>query len=341
MKRNLVIDCMKGIGIVLVVISHSISRHIGYQSNIVDFSIFCGIQSFFMLMFFMISGYLIYGRSKSNDWTYKRVVSFLIPIFVFMVLYWVFNASTYENMSFGFYMKAQLLSGSGLTVTWYLWVLILMYLVTYLAENIRKVNPVFTLFAVIVLLNVLPIGYLNIESMKWYGLFFSTGYAIRYYSSKFEKLSKFGYAGIIVFPVLGYFTQWTVHYQSQYMFAGYANIRELIFRDPVSLLILAGMAFSGILFVYGLSKVIVRIKYVNRVFSYLGTISLGIYLLHILFVRILNSESYWYSACIALGSSIVIYEVAKRFNVTNFVFGQGKYVDWIVNKIVCKKLVEL
>ncbi len=88
--RNIIIDIMKGLGIILVVFGHVIN------SNVVlcKVNINNALYIFHMPLFFIISGYLIkYEQSSQNiDYVKKKFKGILIPYFLFSIicfLYWM------------------------------------------------------------------------------------------------------------------------------------------------------------------------------------------------------------------------------------------------------------
>jgi len=81
------------------------------------------------------------------------------------------------------------------------------------------------------------------------------------------------------------------------------------------------MAVLGTAFIYSLAMLI-RWKPLVRLFTYLGSISIGIYLIHVMFVGITNN--YWLSTVLATLISVVLYEILERIKFTNYILFGGE-----------------
>lgn len=124
-KRYAWIDCMKGIGIILVVLGHI------YRDNYVGLWIY----SFHMPLFFMLSGYLMY--KKTVEWKcgvasylLKKTKVLLWPFVLFRVLlvgYWYVIESKFRELDLG--------------PIWFLLVLYLVEIITFpIVSKFRKLK---------------------------------------------------------------------------------------------------------------------------------------------------------------------------------------------------------
>lgn len=127
--------------------------------------------------------------------------------------------------------------------------------------------------------------------------------------------SKGAYACLVLFPLCGYLLGWMIPYQNaDYGIIGLSAITPALINGQGLLIgIMISMAFLGAGFVYAVARIL-RGK-VKTVFAYLGKISIGIYLLHILFVGI--SGNIWLSTLIALAISVGLYEGLRRNALSN------------------------
>jgi fucose 4-O-acetylase-like acetyltransferase len=124
---------MKGIGILLVVLSHSIVKHDPTIVPTFSNGLFNVISSFFMPMFFAVSGYLVYNKVGNLEWVKKHTIKWLLPIAIFTLFYWVYN-QYFPNIMYFFgldkldfvtYTMRMIAYGFGGSVIWFLWAFII------------------------------------------------------------------------------------------------------------------------------------------------------------------------------------------------------------------------
>ncbi|MDD4876901.1 MAG: acyltransferase family protein [Dehalococcoidales bacterium] len=327
--RNQTIDIVKGMGIILVVLAHAIGKNSTDALLYYDYGLFNVISSFFMPMFMIISGYLVYGKIGDWVWVKKHTTKWFIPLVIFTVIYWLAGNFVPDIMDFfslygiGFiaYIYHIIISGFSGLVLWCLWTIILCYPITYLLERSRikiKIPLIFITVLFAVVINFIPITMFGFFTVKWYGLFFLLGYTLHHY-----KLNgKLAYVSLVVFPLCSYLFNWMIPYQNQeYGCFGLASIVPAINNGYGGLVAIMGlMALSGSAFVYSLARLI-RWQPVMNLFSYLGSISIGVYLIHIVFVGI--ASNYWLAALLATIISVGLYEVLKRSPYVNFLLFGG------------------
>lgn len=91
-SRNLYLDVVKGIAIILVVFGHNI-QYGSFECNNGDFfenPLFIAIYSFHMPLFMLISGYLFYHTIKSHSWgqnVKSRFTKLVLPIIIWNSIY--------------------------------------------------------------------------------------------------------------------------------------------------------------------------------------------------------------------------------------------------------------
>jgi fucose 4-O-acetylase-like acetyltransferase len=186
MKRNVTIDVMKGMGILLVVLGHAIQKNISdYQLD----PLFNIIYSFHMPMFFAVSGYLMYKTLKSNrlNWLKNKAIYFVIPHVVFNAFYYLMSATNltiYENQvqkfTFLSWMREALFFSEG---EWFLWVLfmtlMLMLVLDWLDAKFNQTAFWVGALVVIGLLLFIPDtgkDYLRLFEIEWYFIFMFAGF---------------------------------------------------------------------------------------------------------------------------------------------------------------------
>lgn len=188
-KRIEYIDALRGLAMYLVVYLH-IKSWGGYSaySNLVG-EIFV---TFYLPLFFFISGYLlykhkIYTTKETMKVLSKKVLNFLIPMIVFSLLYSIsreYFVSIYRP------------------IYWFMLVLLEMYAIYYLLRLIIKNEKIFLCILVIISiigvgLITFKIGYGNkyyelfcLENLLKYFQFFSIGIVAKCYNNIYENVLK-------------------------------------------------------------------------------------------------------------------------------------------------------
>lgn len=325
MARSLKIDAVKGVGILLVVIYHSIGKNIPDALTDFDNGLFNMIACFFMQMFMIVSGYLIYNKVKNWNDVKPRITRWIIPLFAFLIIYWLAGQfipqlAKVEPLPLSTYLSYELATGFTGLVTWYLWCLMLCYLLVHIVERF-KINRTLTIVVVVVAVNIIPTDLLGLLYLKWYSLFFFAGYLLKHYEAKLARWNKLVYISLILFPLFGYLTNWMIDWQNiDYGYIGTAAIVPALMNGQALLiLIMTWMALLGSAFVYSLVK-LVKLRWLLNALSYLGKRSVGIYLLHVLFVGITQNAAL--SSITALAISLTLYELLSRIRVTKkYLFG--------------------
>jgi hypothetical protein len=138
---------------------------------------------------------------------------------------------------------------------------------------------------------------------------------------KIEK--KLAYISLVAFPLMAYLTNWMIPYENSYWGCyGLAAIIPAITNGQASLVgIMFLMAILGTAFIYSIAMMI-RWKPLVRLLTYLGSISVGIYLLHVMFVGI--TSNYWISALLATIIAVALYELLRRVKFLNFILFGGE-----------------
>lgn len=174
--RNRVLDIAKGIGIILVVIGHCYSRE-----NIVLQLIY----GFHMPFFFIASG-ILYAEKLINSGRFricKSAKKLLIPYFVFetvfVIMLSILNRSESTLRLMCNYVQ-RVLTGLGITVTWYLPCCLIVYMVFALIKNNinnTMLQKMIIAFIFIVGVSVPVSGYWIVPLRAFVGLgFFAIGF---------------------------------------------------------------------------------------------------------------------------------------------------------------------
>lgn len=191
--RDLSIDALRGLAILLVVLGHAISN--AENLNIAtrgdpQFILSNFVYAFHMPLFMLIAGYVLFGkRIKLLD----RGIRLLLPFVAWIPVYWFVNRyirSFPWPVHFLTTLKDTLLKpGIGL---WFLPTLFLCTLLLVPAVYLEKVRGWLgevTLASIFIGLNFIPYDDLGIMQLKYFFFFFAAGYLIAKHRSKIDRLT--------------------------------------------------------------------------------------------------------------------------------------------------------
>jgi surface polysaccharide O-acyltransferase-like enzyme len=270
-----------------------------------------------MPTFLALGGYLIANKELSDRWMLKKIIKWGSIIAAFTVLYWIWAVlvpqwSMYNNtLSFGDYIMDSVMRGFSSTVMWYLFVMLVCYLILWLVNKIKWNKTILVTLAAVVI-TLIPFYLFQFGHVKWYGLFLFLGYIAGLNKDKLRKLTWITYPAIGGFAVAWLLTNGMTNWQDlEYGNGGYTIVTHAISGGRWELpLVMFGVSILGILSVIGMAKVLAKVKYLNKVLAYIGTCTLGIYVIHPLFIGISDMKGVSYVA--VLGLSLGIYYLAMR-----------------------------
>ena len=199
MKRNLLIDVLKGIATLAVLLGHAIQRGlmVGYENNI----IFKIIYSFHMPLFILLSGFSLskYTKEYNKSFLKKRFYRLIIPTIVWNYLIYFFKDFWFVGIrdfiifpdTFLGYTKTLILHPD--YIIWFLYVVFICDMIYYL-ENVilkDKINA-----GILIVVNLIISGFIYLLPNTYFGIYylqiyfpiFSLGYFVARY---FEKISSY------------------------------------------------------------------------------------------------------------------------------------------------------
>lgn len=192
-KRNLLIDAAKGMGILLVVFGHCLQT---YTPNFDDNILFRFIYSFHMPLFIFLSGCVAkYGDVRSIT---KNITRLVVP---FVAWYLIgYGLQYWQNPvkpEFGEYILKLIKSPDyGL---WFLWIMFMCHCWFYIMSQAQRFAGVFAAAAVFFVLYYVPVNILGIYLLKLHFAFFVMGFlAIKYK----DYLIRWKYQGMIAASIL-------------------------------------------------------------------------------------------------------------------------------------------
>ena len=300
MKRIREIDVLRGYATVLVVVGHIIQYVIAAPNEFDNSIVFRFIYSFHMPLFFFISGFCIYRSNKTYGWKWiiAKGKQLVIPFCVWIPIGWVIHKS-WNTVSLLECIKRVIVSpdNGGL---WFLWVLFLCDIGwTIIAWIIPKdyglkvlVSTIFMMYLVVT--KLLPsVSYFGIGLLKYRILYYLLGIIAGYIydnKDKYQKFKKIIDSKIVILLITVLFVLSAYYWDriNGYKLQGivcWINDRtpygtkflNLYFKNIVSVL--------GILASCYLSRILIMNAIVEKIFSYIGTFSLEIYILQFYFLR--------------------------------------------------------
>ena len=282
--RNELIDCLKGLLIILVVVGHVIYD---FDVNAYNNIIYKFCYSFHMFLFIGISGYLIAHKKNDSKWLKKRFFRLIVPFVIWScIIIYYFKLGSY------FFMFTN-------PVLWYLVVLFCCDLLLCATNVLHKKKIVINIILIIII-NLYCVTFpehtcKTVKMLAIYYPFYFAGWTINRYkiNINFEKIyTKSSFAILYPASMIIYGLK-DRNEASQYVyeiinFLGFDN-----WADHARLIFLGngGMIYNhlvvaplGCVFAYLLCKMFIRFKIVRNVLSFVGKYTLQIYVLSCFFV---------------------------------------------------------
>ncbi len=345
-ERNLYIDILKAITIILVIVGHCIQYGSGLEYSYGSFfnhPVFILIYSFHMPLFMLISGFLFSFSVKKRKWDELlliRIKQLIIPLFSWSVvslgidIYKVLAGNLSDSITVIWIIK-KLISGF-LYGPWFLWAVWWCSFVIIIVR--RFLNDSIIIYILGCLISFIIPDIQNLALYKFMFPFFLMAYIFNShdYKNKWKKvyLNKIFILGIsFFFGVLLFFYDYDKYiYISGYSILNKNAIRQIcinIFRFTVGT---AG-SITVMYIIYIITKFLP--DRINYLLAYIGKNTLGIYIISgYLIVEILgqvtsflNGVNYFYlvgeTLCV-LCVSIIINNLLKKYKVTNCLFLGGR-----------------
>lgn len=267
-------DSLKGVLILIVVLGHAIQSV--YGKDVYSNHLWNLIYSFHMPAFFVISGFFVKPIGGGN-FIIKRVHQLLVPYFIWLLIKTIVS----RNVSFSDYV-AEVVNPISF---WFLWVLFFVYTLFQISYFIHiktgcSFNCSNIVFAVILLLinQLVDVTAFGMERICYYFVFFVLGYYMRTYQL-FTIRNK---AILIVLFFLWFFLAWSWNMNSlpmwmpTYSFLSFGAVKLIygIVAALMAIIVIMNMAPS----------VLSNDSNINKKIAKLGFYSLGMYVIHLLFI---------------------------------------------------------
>lgn len=293
--RNITIDVLRGIAILLVVLGHTMTGCTDNSESSFLFNVLWTIQ---MPLFFLISGYVTkYSRTVATlkdyiEFVGKKTFSYLLPwvVWTFLIRGIIFGEASYLNIKFIMFNM-----DTGYWFLFSLWTIVMIYgAARFICEKIAGNRSelfqfsIFTLgyllgMAVLVLIGVkFGLTFLCIKLTLYYMPFYFLGYMF----SEFEKRNYINKLSFLTELIVAIALAVWIGLMLRFNFSAIDdNLTGIMLRIAASL--------SGSIAVCGLiSKSIKKINSLKiwKFLSYAGKKSLEIYLMHYLLLSMVRYE---------------------------------------------------
>lgn len=277
MKRNELIDLLKGVAIFLVVLGHATQWFSDYDASN---RLFVGIYAFHMPLFMFLSGFVSYNPKGEINLS-RRFQSLVIPFFSWFIISQLVYKKTYDFTNF--IENTKLLFFDPTTGRWFLWILFILCIILYISLKISKLYTEWILVAMLFIISELTLLFVKqrvfygIPEINWYLIFFIIGFFCnKHQKTLFPYIKVVGIMSILVFPILIFLTKISgkPSFLENTQLAD--NLKDRIYKVHIYL-----SAFTGIFAFYFIFNKIKKYEnLLKKWLIFLGGISLEIYVTH-------------------------------------------------------------
>ena len=314
--RDIGVDAIRGLAILLVVLGHSISNAVNlnlaarhdplfYISNF--------LYTFHMPLFFLVSGYVLFGKKiKIQD----RALRLLVPFLAWIPVYWFVNRYFLHfpwPVLFWPTLKDTLLHPAvGL---WFLPVLFLCSLLLIPTSALEKRwswTGEASLLAIFVIINFIPVDIVGVMQVKYFFFFFAAGYLLAKHRKRIQRIGEnrinVALAGLSILFLALFVTLYQLKSIKPFDFP---VVLANLFKAPGPYLIRYSMAFLGIAFAVAIVKA-TRSTRARAVLAWFGLVTMDIYVAHGLMMQ-LAFGSGWTKLVLSFVFGIVLSLVLSFF----------------------------
>ena len=307
-ERNLTLDVVKGIAILLVLFGHIIQ----YTScNAFDFfenKLFIFIYSFHMPLFMLVSGYLFYNTLKKEDSgkrVIKRLGKFLLLILFFTIINYYVNSIRELIINNNVHNMFSAYWANSLNGFWFLWSIIASTIIIALSYKITNNKVLQKIFLII----LSPLVYLfpNGNNNLYMYIIFLIGFLYNEYKDKIPKeINKLKYTIFLIFPLMLFLWKKEMYIYISGMF-NFTSLNGFVYQILIDIYRTILGIFGSIFVITGVETILqIKSKTVNILLNKLQNIgknSLKIYLLQVIILENIFANFYK-NICINVGKNI-------------------------------------
>ncbi len=166
-KRIIEVDILKSIGILLIILIHTLSCHL----NIKGFYYLWDKLHFVVLLFVFSSFYLLFKKKKRIDalpYYKKRIKRLIIPYYVFLAVLLILRLIFKDSITFS-YVLQNLTLVRGVDINWFVLLFLELTLLTPLILLFLQKAPALTFCLTLLLILFLPQHLINYKVEMWIG----------------------------------------------------------------------------------------------------------------------------------------------------------------------------
>ena len=277
--RDIRIDIIKGISILLVLWGHAIQNLSPNEAYYGDW-IFKTIYSFHMPLFALISGYLFYfSQRKRSFWDVlrSRISDLLVPIVVWTTVDWMLGIVLHKKIVITQWMTIFI----GMML-WFLWSILAANFVLTVAEKKIKSRwgRLIWLIAGFFMMYLFPNPEMNLFLYPYVVL----GFYYKKYGNSFAKIKKYGWISILLFILLLPFFD-----EASYIYTTGISLWkvDIVFQKHILIDVyryIIGL-IGSITVIYAVCVMHEKFK-IGKVFSICGRYTMQIYIMQCFFFKV-------------------------------------------------------
>jgi hypothetical protein len=333
---------MKALGIMGIVLLHSIFIENGGDNNLSIILRLVGVKTLLLL-----SGYVIYGKLTKEHWLIEKIIRRLPILIIYPIIYWFYYSNVAGidggaklDVNLFTWLNYNMATGFMGLVLWYIWLLILCYLCLWVFERYQtkiKLPYLWKLFLFSFAIIWIPYDYFGVGFLRWYGIFLFLGYGIRYVVENYKKIAVLGnnlaYSCLLLFPIAIYIEREVINYSGLWVSGGYINILNSLKTGEIQYVFVYLFAtLSGIGFFYVIAKSIVRIKYISAILIFIGNATIGILLIHKPLLVLSPFHNIYLDSLLALLVSMGLYLLLKKVRIFHYLLFGGTSIPITLSK---------
>lgn len=324
--RDTAVDALRGLSILLVVLGHAIANAenllVAPAYNL-ELYVSKFIYSFHMPLFFLISGYVLFGkRVRVRD----RALRLLPPFLAWIPIYYLVNRYIHHwPATFLSSLKDNLLHPAiGL---WFLPTLFLCSLLLIPAAYLEKKRSWMgeaSLAVIFVAVNLIPFDDLGIMQVKYFFAFFAIGYLVHKHRERIEGIGRERTNALLAGSSAIFLLLFTLLYYYEridpYKFP--FSLTDL-FKTPAAYVIRYSMAALGIALCVSVVRAL-KDGRAREAFAWFGLVTMDIYVSHFLMLQ-LTFGSGWLEVLVSFITGVFLplalsFLVLRQWWVTGAVF---------------------
>lgn len=335
MKRMSWIDAAKGITIVLVVIGHVGSSYhsagLFLTSNLFCFS-HDFVYSFHMPVFMLLSGLLFSYSNVNNKKSAiaQKIINYGIPYITFSLVWWIFKMmlSSHTNSQLSL-SDILLIPFYPISFMWYIYALLIMQVMQIAIGKKGRVFQNVHLLISLVLMFILPYLIDMLQGIRFSDLVIYDVFKFYFY---FLLGVYYGQQMVSLIEKVG--CRVTASISGVVLIL--ANVLMYLMPSVDSTCVKLFVALIGCVFIIAISHMISN----NKMWNYLGTSSLAIYVLQGLAIagtrsvltKVWKGSDFYgivpFVVCTFMGTvlPLIVFEISKRVGKLDFFFMPGKYI---------------